>query len=100
MYQCISIITAKPECVDTVIDAASHLVTLSHSEKGLLYYNLLRADEDPCVLILIEKWESKEAFLNHVAHAGEQGDPVYVFGQIAEASSVIPPKIINCKLLV
>ncbi|MCI8294453.1 MAG: antibiotic biosynthesis monooxygenase [Lachnospiraceae bacterium] len=100
MHQCISIITARPECVDTVINAASHLVTLSRSEKGLIYYNLLRSEEEPCVLILTEKWESKKDFLNHVAHAGEPGDPVYEFGQIAEASSAAPPRIINCTLLV
>lgn len=100
MYQCISIVTAKPECAETIIKAASHLVNLSRAESGLIYYNLLRSTDDPNILILIEKWESREAFLGHVAHAGESGDPVHEFGLIAEASSAAPPQIFNCELLV
>lgn len=99
MYQCVSIITAKPECVETVIQAASGLVKSSCLEKGLVYYNLLRSSDTPNVLLLIEKWESREDFLAHVAHAGEPGDRVFEFGRVAEASSAAPPKIYNCEIL-
>lgn len=100
MYQCISVVKAKPESVQTIIDAAAKLVEISRPQKGNIYYNLLRSSDDPNTVILIEKWETKEDFLGHVAHADTPGDPVFEFGAIAAPNSAEPPMIFNCEVLV
>lgn len=99
MYQCISIISAKPEARETIITAAKKLLEISRQQPGNLYYNLLQSSDNPDKLVLIEKWESREAFLGHVAAADQPGDPVYTFGCIAEANSTEPSVILNCEVL-
>ena len=100
MYQCISVVYARPEGRDAILEAGKHLVSLSRSEPGNIYYNLLQSSDDANILILIEKWESREAFLGHVANAGTSGDPVYEFGQVAQGNSAKPPEIFNCDVVV
>lgn len=99
MYQCISIIKAKPEALQTIIEAGKTLVEISRKQPGNLYYNLLQSSDDSNTVVLVEKWESKEAFLGHVAHADTPGDPVFTFGSIAEPNSAEPPLILNCDVL-
>ena len=99
MYQCVSVIKAKPEGLQTLIDEASKLVEITRKEEGLIYYNLLQSTDDENTIVLVEKWETMENFLAHVAHVEEPGDPVGRFGGIVEANAE-GSSIYNLKVLV
>lgn len=98
MHQCISMLKFKEGCADELISAAIKLAKLGQSEKGNVYYNVLRAKDEPDILFINEKWESIDDFLSHVANADKPGDPVFEFGVLVNRCAA-DSKIFNCDVL-
>ncbi len=94
MYQCVAIAKINEGAVDTVLEAAKILVEETRKEPGLIYYNVLRSEKDPNVLVMIEKWETKENFLAHV-----QGAPCANFGKVIDPNCTEPSIIHECEVV-
>ena len=98
MYQCISIVTSKPEYTNNIIEAGKELSKIGKAEKGNIYYSVLRHTENSDTIIMIEKWESEKDFLAHVKNAGQIENPVHEFGELVNRCAM-DSKIYTCEIL-
>jgi quinol monooxygenase YgiN len=59
-------ITAKPGERDELISKSQNVIESTRQEQGNISYELLASTEDENVLLMFEKWESKEALDIHM----------------------------------
>jgi quinol monooxygenase YgiN len=59
-------ITAKPGERDELISKSQNVIESTRQEQGNISYELLASTEDENVLLMFEKWESKEALDAHM----------------------------------
>ncbi|BDZ67725.1 putative quinol monooxygenase [Methanobacterium ferruginis] len=59
-------ITAKPGERDELISKSQDVIESTRQEQGNISYELLASTEDENVLLMFEKWESKEALDAHM----------------------------------
>ena len=58
-------VTARPETLDQMLEAALEHVRRSRAEPGCLQYHMLRDAEDPTLFIFFEVWASREHLALH-----------------------------------
>ncbi|OPX57556.1 MAG: autoinducer-2 (AI-2) modifying protein LsrG [Methanobacterium sp. PtaB.Bin024] len=59
-------ITGKPGKRDELISKSQDVIKSTRQEQGNISYELLASTEDENVLLMFEKWESKEALDTHM----------------------------------
>ncbi len=59
-------VKARPGAEREVEEGLRALVAQSRAEKGCLSYDLHRSEDDPCLFLLYENWESEEALQDHL----------------------------------
>ena len=59
-------ITVKKGNRDELISKSQNVITSTRQEQGNISYELLASTEDENVLMMFEKWESKEALDTHM----------------------------------
>lgn len=62
-------ITAKPDAIEAIRDAAITAQTASQQEAGCLSYQFFQDLKDPCVFFVQESYADKEAFKAHASSA-------------------------------
>ena len=67
MIKIIAQLSFKKETVAKAIDLAAELVVATRKEKGCIQYDLLRANDEPEKLVILETWESQEVLDVHTA---------------------------------
>jgi len=72
-------ITAKPGQRDKIIENSNDLVETTRKEPGCMNYDLYSSTEDENILMVLEKWENKEALDTHT-----ETDHFQAFGQAIE----------------
>ncbi len=60
-------ITAKGEAIGKVRSQLMSLVGPSRKESGCVHYSLYQDNDNPAVLVVYEKWESKKALDVHMS---------------------------------
>jgi quinol monooxygenase YgiN len=58
---------AKSDKLDRILELSREMVTETVKEDGCIKYELVQDVKDPCVLIILEEWESQEALDKHMA---------------------------------
>lgn len=56
-----------PQKLDEAFAAFTDLISATKKEQGCLLYDLVIEDDNPGIWIMLEKWESKEAWDLHMA---------------------------------
>jgi quinol monooxygenase YgiN len=59
-------ITAKKEAVEKVAKQLTNLVPPTRKEQGCVQYSLYQDNDDPAVLMVYERWESKNDLDAHM----------------------------------
>lgn len=57
---------AKEAKIEKVLELAKELVEKTVNEDGCIMYEMYQDEKNPCVLIMIEEWETIEALNNHM----------------------------------
>lgn len=57
----------KEEHLEQVIELSRQLVVASISEPGCIEYRLCQSKDNPCTLLMVEKWKDEEALEMHKA---------------------------------
>ncbi len=99
MYQCISVAHIAPDKLNDILTAAKVLAKETRMQEGNLSYNVVRPEGSDDIVIITERWETKENFQAHVAHANEEGDLVFEFGKVMEVASVAPAELYPSEVL-
>lgn len=55
----------KKDKVDEVIELCKELVQLTREEEGCIKYEMFQDEQDPCILTMIEEWESRDHLNSH-----------------------------------
>ena len=95
MYQCVNVNKVKPECVEEVIAEAKKLAALFHGKNGNISYEVLVDDNKAENILIIERWETKEAFLGH-ADITDPEDPCAQFGVFMAERCTAPTELYFC----
>ncbi len=73
-------LNVKPEFVDTAIAGLDGLLPSTRTFEGCVEVYAHQNQDDPCNIVAIEVWESREAYEKYFAWRTETG----VIGQLAE----------------
>ncbi|WBW97264.1 putative quinol monooxygenase [Oceanirhabdus sp. W0125-5] len=66
MLQTISKIYVKEDQVDEFVEVFKGMIEPTKKEKGYIQYEMYQDEENPALLIVLEQWENKEDFDNHL----------------------------------
>ena len=66
MLQTVSKLYVMEDRVDEFLEVFKGMIEPTQKEKGYIEYEMYQDEEDPSLLIVLEKWESKEDFDNHL----------------------------------
>lgn len=58
---------AKSDKLDRILELSREMVAETVKEDGCIKYELVQDIKDPCILIILEEWESQEALDKHMA---------------------------------
>ena len=100
MYQCVSVSYIKPEFKNEIIEAGKIIAKETRMQEGNLSYNIIQPEGRDDVLIVVERWETKENFEAHVAHANEEGDLVFEFGKVMGKAASKAPDLYPSNVLI
>lgn len=66
MIQTVSKIYVLEDRVDEFLKIFEGMIEPTKKEKGYIEYEMYQDEENPTLLIVLEKWETKEDFDNHL----------------------------------
>lgn len=66
MIQAISKIYVKEDQIDKFVEVFEGMIEPTKKEKGYIQYEMYQDEENPALLIVLEQWETKEDFDNHL----------------------------------
>lgn len=66
MIQTVSKIYVLEDRVDEFLKIFKGMIEPTKKEKGYMEYEMYRDEENPSLLIALEKWETQDDFLNHL----------------------------------
>jgi len=66
MLQTVSKLYVMEDRVEEFLDVFKGMIGPTKKERGYIEYEMYQNEEDPSLLIVLEKWESKEDFDNHI----------------------------------
>lgn len=58
---------AKETKIEKVLELAKELIETTVKEDGCIKYEMYQDEKNPCVLIMIEEWETIETLNNHMS---------------------------------
>lgn len=64
----------KPECADACVEMLRGMFPVTRQQKGFRSIRLLRGEENPDALILIQEWASSEDHRNYMQFRTETGE--------------------------
>jgi quinol monooxygenase YgiN len=66
MVKVISKTKVKADKVDAFIDLFKEMVEPTGKEEGCIQYEMYRDEDEPSILVAVEKWETRTAFDRHL----------------------------------
>jgi len=66
MVQTISKIYVKQDSVNEFIELFKEMIEPTKKEAGCIQYDMYQDEEDATILIVLEQWESRESFNQHL----------------------------------
>ena len=66
MIQTVSKLYVMGDRVDEFLEIFRGMIEPTQKEKGYIEYEMYQDEEDPALLIVLEKWETREDFNNHL----------------------------------
>lgn len=66
MIQTVSKLYVMENKINEFLEVFKGMIEPTQKEKGYIEYEIYQDEEDPALLIVLEKWESKEDFDNHL----------------------------------
>jgi len=66
MLQTISRIYVKEDQVNEFVEVFKGMIEPTKKEKGYIQYEMYQDEENPALLIVLEQWETREDFDNHL----------------------------------
>ncbi|GLI54550.1 antibiotic biosynthesis monooxygenase [Propionigenium maris DSM 9537] len=66
MIQTVSKLYVMEDKINEFLEVFKGMIEPTQKEKGYIEYEIYQDEEDPALLIVLEKWESKEDFDNHL----------------------------------
>lgn len=66
MLQVISKIYVKEEKIHEFVEVFKEMIEPTKKEKGYIQYEMYQDEENPALLIVLEQWETRENFDNHL----------------------------------
>lgn len=88
----VALLKIKPGQSDDAIEAFRPVIENTHRERGCLAYALHRDQSDPDMIVLIEKWASREDLDTHFMQP-YMAD----MGELAAKLLAEPPRILFCE---
>lgn len=66
MVQTVSKIFVKEDKVNELVELFKEMIEPTKKEDGCIQYEMYQDEEDPTILIVLEQWESRDAFDKHL----------------------------------
>jgi len=66
MLQTISKIYVKEDQIDEFVEVFKGMIEPTKKEKGYIQYEMYQDEANPALLIVLEQWETREDFDNHM----------------------------------
>lgn len=66
MVKVISRMKVKEDKGDTFIDLFKEMVEPTQKEEGCIQYEMYRDEDRPSILVVVERWETRDAFDHHL----------------------------------
>lgn len=81
MLQTVSKIYVKEDQIDEFVEVFKGMIEPTKKEKGCIQYEMVQDEENPTILIVLEQWESREDFDNHMKseHLGRIAPKMHEF---------------------
>ncbi len=66
MLQTVSKLYVMEDKIDEFLEVFKGMIEPTKKERGYIEYEMYQDEEDPSLLIVLEKWKSREDFDNHL----------------------------------
>ena len=91
----IAVARAKPENAHDLGQALREVAGPTRAQPGCVSFSLYRSAEDPCVIVGLERWASKEAHDRHLQGAHVQKLMSQMMPVLAEPPTIVAYQVID-----